>query len=190
MEEIEYTTMEEDMPVSDTLTNDELMSTSQDIGVEYMSTLGDVPEAASLTGAEAAGVMAMLGIWLAVVAVLALISLVAMWKIFTKMGLAGWKSLIPFYNLYVMLPLLGRPGWWLILFFVPFVNIAIAVIFALDLAKSFGRSAAFGVVALFLFSLIGYPMLAFGKDVYVGPGGAQATPDVAAPTPDVAAPAA
>lgn len=40
---------------------------------------------------------------------------------------------------------------------------------AIDLAKSFGRSTVFGVVALWLFSFVGYPILGFGKDQYIGP---------------------
>lgn len=31
-----------------------------------------------------------------------ILSIVAMWKIFVKAGQAGWKSLIPFYNMYIL----------------------------------------------------------------------------------------
>ena len=39
------------------------------------------------------------------------------------------------------------------------------------MAKSFGRSTAFGVIGLFLFSLVGYAILAFSSDKYIGPAG-------------------
>jgi uncharacterized membrane protein YhaH (DUF805 family) len=104
-------------------------------------------------------------IWLALV----VFSIVATWKLYTKAGKPGWASIVPFYNVYVLLQIAGRPGWWMLLFFVPFVNIVIGLLLALDLAKVFGKSTVFGVVGLFLFSTIGYAMLAFGSAKYTAP---------------------
>jgi hypothetical protein len=108
--------------------------------------------------------------WLAI----AVIMLAAGWKIFSKAGQAGWKILIPIYNIYIYLKIIGRPGWWLILLFIPFVNIIIAIIISLDLAKSFGRSEVFGIVWLFLISIVGHLILGFGSDKYVGPAAKKA----------------
>ena len=63
----------------------------------------------------------------------------------------------------------GKPGWWLLLFLIPMVNIVIGLLVAIDLAKSFGQSAAFGVIPLFLLGGIGYLVLGFGNYRYVGP---------------------
>ena len=71
--------------------------------------------------------------------------------------------------MYVMLKIVGRPDWWLLLYFIPLANIVVSIIVSIDLARSFGKSDVFGVVGLFLFSLVGYCMLAFGKDKYIGP---------------------
>jgi hypothetical protein len=46
---------------------------------------------------------------------IALLLIVAMWKVFTKAGQPGWASIIPIYNLYVWCKIVGRPGWWIIL---------------------------------------------------------------------------
>lgn len=97
------------------------------------------------------------------------IYLIAFWKIFVKAGRPGWAAIIPFYNMYVLLKIVGRPGWWLILFFIPIVNVVISIIVSLNLAKSFKRSEAFGIILLWLFSFIGYLMLGFGKSTYAGP---------------------
>lgn len=48
--------------------------------------------------------------------------IIAMWRIFTKAGQPGWAAIIPFYNIYVLMKVVGRPGWWLILFLIPLVN--------------------------------------------------------------------
>lgn len=103
-------------------------------------------------------------VWLVVLVLL----LVAMWKIFVKAGEAGWKCLIPFYNTYTLCRIAGRNGWWMLGFLVPFVNIIVALIIAIDLAKHFGKSTVFGVVGLWLFSIIGYLIVGFDKSTYVG----------------------
>ncbi len=86
---------------------------------------------------------------------------------FTKAGEAGWKSIIPIYNLIVLLKIVGREWWWVILFLIPIVGFIVWIIVALDLAKSFGRGTGFGIGLIFLtpiFALI----LGFGSDTYQG----------------------
>ncbi len=87
-------------------------------------------------------------------------------KIFTKAGKPGWASLIPFYNAYILLLIIGRPGWWLLFFFVPCVNMALSILISIELAKAFGRSVKFAIFGLIIFSFIGYPLLAFGDAKY------------------------
>lgn len=119
--------------------------------------------------------------------VFAVLFVVALWKVFTKAGKPGWASIVPIYNAYVLLQIAGRPGWWLLLIFIPFVNIVISLIISIDIAKAFGKSSVFGVVGLFFFSAIGYLMLGFGKAQYQG---AAAPAEPAAPTTPAAPPAA
>ncbi|MCK4337693.1 MAG: signal peptidase I [Candidatus Aminicenantes bacterium] len=88
------------------------------------------------------------------------------WKIFEKAGLPGWGAIIPIYNVYLFLKVAKRPGWWLLLYLIPLVNIVIAIIVIFDIAKYFGKSTAFGFGLLF-FSFIFYPILAFGSAEYV-----------------------
>lgn len=106
-------------------------------------------------------------VMLAVLAVIVLL-IVGMWKVFVKAGQPGWAVLIPIYNGYVLLKIAGRPGWWLLLGLIPLVNIVIAAIVAIDIAKSFGQSAAFGLILLFLLGGIGYIVLGLGNYRYIG----------------------
>ncbi len=92
---------------------------------------------------------------------------VGLWKSFSKAGLPGWGVLIPFYNLYLLMKLAGRPGWWLILLLIPVVNVVIAIITSMDIARRFGKGAGFGV-GLFFLPFIFYPMLGFGDAQYGG----------------------
>ena len=72
------------------------------------------------------------------------------WMIFTKAGEAGWKSIIPIWNILDLLKIVGREWWWIILMLIPIVSFVIWIIVALDLAKSFGRGTGFGIGLVFL----------------------------------------
>jgi hypothetical protein len=106
---------------------------------------------------------------------------IALWRVFTKAGQPGWAAIIPIYNYYIILKIVGRPGWWLVLYLIPVVNIIILVIVLNDLSKSFGHGVGFTLGLLFL-SLIFFAILGFGDSRYLGPAGASgavATPPAA-----------
>ena len=103
---------------------------------------------------------------------IALLLIVAMWKVFTKAGQPGWASIIPIYNLYVWCKIVGRPWWWILLMLIPFVNFIILIILCIDMAKSFGKGAGFGIGLAFL-GIIFWPILGFGSAQYQGPAVAQ-----------------
>ncbi len=138
-----------------------------------------------LTDKQAEGVMAIvmasIGLILAVAGAIAVFGIIVGWKLFTKAGKPGWASIVPIYNLVVMLQIAGKPVWWIIFFIVPGLN-ALSLIFcillSLGLAKSFGKGTGFAV-GLILVPIIFLPMLAFGKAQYLGPDGAAAAPAAA-----------
>jgi len=121
-------------------------------------------------GADAAaGVLgAMALIYFAIIVLM----VVSGWVIFTKAGKPGWAAIIPIYNIIVLLEVVGRPIWWIVLFFIPLVSLVMGIIVALDLSKSFGKGSGFGVGLAFL-GFIFAPILAFGDSKYVGPAAAQ-----------------
>ena len=103
---------------------------------------------------------------------IALLVIVATWKVFTKAGQPGWASIIPIYNLYIWCKIVGRPWWWILLMLIPFVNFIVAIILCIDMAKSFGKGAGFGI-GLALLGIIFWPILGFGSAQYQGPAAAQ-----------------
>lgn len=91
------------------------------------------------------------------------------WLIFKKAGLHGWAAIVPFYNIWTLCKLAGRPGWWFIWFIIPIVNIVIGIIIAIEVARRFGKGGAFGFFLLFWpLPFIGYPILGFGSAEYRG----------------------
>ena len=89
------------------------------------------------------------------------------WKVFTKAGQPGWAAIVPIYNLYILLKIAGKPGWWILLFFIPLVNLIIAILVAIEVAKAFGKGTGFGLGLAFL-GFIFYPILGFGDATYRG----------------------
>ncbi len=108
------------------------------------------------------------------------IAVIPYWVIFTKAGGPGWPALIPIYSFYVLLKVVGRPGWWLLLLLIPLLGFVIYVIIMNDLSKSFGHGAGFTLGLVFL-SLIFFYVLAFGSSTYRGPAGVAG--GMAAPPP-------
>jgi hypothetical protein len=116
--------------------------------------------------AEAAGPSPfLLVIYFALLAV----AIAGIWKTFVKAGKPGWAAIVPFYNVFVLVEISGRPVWWFLLFFIPCVNIVISIMVMIDVAAKFGKSAGFGV-GLALLGFIFFPILGFGDAQYQGGG--------------------
>ena len=99
------------------------------------------------------------------------LTIVAYWKIYEKAGQPGWASLIPIYNMYIILKIVGKPGWWLlVIIFFPPVGVFLAIWMTNLLSKSFGRGIICTLGLLFL-SPIFYMVLGFGDAKYIGPAG-------------------
>lgn len=96
------------------------------------------------------------------------VSIVAMWKLFEKAGEAGWKSIIPIYDLYILFKIAWGKGIMFLLLLIPVVNVVIYFILYWKLAKSFGQSTGMCVLMLF-FPQIVMLILAFGSAEYIGP---------------------
>jgi hypothetical protein len=115
------------------------------------------------TGAAFAGVFTTL-----IALAIGVVVLAAMWRVYTKAGEPGWAAIIPIYNIIVLFKIIGRPAWWIVLYFIPLVNFVIAIITYDGLSKSFGKGTGFTIGLIFLgpiFLLI----LGFGSARYVGP---------------------
>jgi len=95
---------------------------------------------------------------------------IAMWKVFEKAGQPGWAAIIPIYNWYIMTKIAGKPGWWVLMLLVPFVNIIFAIWLYNMISKSFGKDEGF-TVGLVLLSFIFWAILGFGSAKYLGPYG-------------------
>ena len=99
-----------------------------------------------------------------------LLIIISQWKIYTKANQPGWACLIPIYNIWIWIKIIGKPGWWLLMLIIPFVNIVFAIWMTNLLSKSFGKGEGF-TIGLILLPLIFYPILGLGSAKYLGPAG-------------------
>lgn len=108
-------------------------------------------------------------IFMALTAIIfAIVNIVAFWRIFEKAGIAGWKSIIPVYNLLNILDIVGKPRYWLLFLLIPGLHLFIPVWIIILLGQKFQQSDLF-IMGLFLFGFIFIPVLAFGDATYDKP---------------------
>lgn len=69
--------------------------------------------------------------------------------------------------MYVLLQIVGRPGWWLLLFFIPVINVVVGFVVCLDAAKAFGKGIGWAA-GLFFLAFVFWPMIGFGSARYRG----------------------
>ena len=119
-----------------------------------------------LTGDNVAGVIgAIFGVMMLVYLAVIVLMIAGMWMVFSKAGKPGWAAIVPIYNIIVLLEIVGKPIWWILLCLIPFVNIVIFILIAIDLAKVFGKGVGFALGLVFL-PFIFYPVLGFGSAQY------------------------
>ncbi|HPE54780.1 MAG TPA: signal peptidase I [Bacteroidales bacterium] len=63
------------------------------------------------------------------------------WPVFEKAGVPGWKTIVPFYNLYVWLKIIDKPMWWYIFLIIPFINVFMIMLMLVETAKCFEKHA-------------------------------------------------
>lgn len=71
----------------------------------------------------------MVAISMFMVLVFYILLIIANWRIFKKAGEAGWKSIIPIYNVYIMFKIVNMKSWfwWLIA-----INLCASIMFVID----------------------------------------------------------
>ncbi|MDB5147744.1 MAG: lepB [Mucilaginibacter sp.] len=101
--------------------------------------------------------------------ILIILPYVGLWKLFEKAGRPGLEAITPFYNLYVMIKLSGRPGWWFVLLLIPGLNILVAIGITIDFIKSYGKFSFAEHCAGVALQFIYLPKWGFDKDTkYLG----------------------
>ena len=64
------------------------------------------------------------------------------WKLYKKAGRKSWEALIPVYNAVVLMEIIRRPKWWVVLLFIPIINLMIFPVVWVETLRSFGKNSS------------------------------------------------
>jgi signal peptidase I len=64
------------------------------------------------------------------------------WKLYQKAGRKSWEALIPVHNAVVLMEIIRRPKWWVILLFIPIINLMIFPVVWIETLRSFGKNSS------------------------------------------------
>ena len=101
--------------------------------------------------------------------VLYILVVVALWRVFSKAGWPGILAIIPIVNLFILVKIGGMSAWLGLLYLIPIVNIVFGIIVALRVGRGFGKGGVFSFFLLWLFSVIGYFIIGYGRATYTKP---------------------
>ena len=79
--------------------------------------------------------------WFIFFLVLQVIHFLGTWKLYQRAGRKAWEAAVPVYNAVVLMKIINRPWWWVILMFIPIVNLIIIPVIWVETIRSFGRNS-------------------------------------------------
>jgi signal peptidase I len=92
--------------------------------------------------------------WFIFLLILQLIHGLGTWKLYVKAGRKTWEAFVPIYNAVILMKIISRPWWWVILLFLPIVNLIMIAAVWVETARAFGKDKK--VDALLCIATIGF----------------------------------
>ncbi|MBV7267868.1 signal peptidase I [Winogradskyella luteola] len=77
--------------------------------------------------------------WFIFLMILQIIHGLGTWKLYVKAGRQAWEAFVPVYNAVVLMKIVSRPWWWVILMFLPIVNLIMIPAAWVETARAFGK---------------------------------------------------
>lgn len=77
--------------------------------------------------------------WLLFILIIQVIHFLGTWKLYVKAGRKAWEAAIPVYNAIVLMQIINRPKWWVILLFIPIINLLMFPVLWVETIRSFKR---------------------------------------------------
>lgn len=90
---------------------------------------------------------------------------VGLYKIFEKIGIEGWKALVPFYSTYIACKTIKKSWLWIITYYVPFLGFVVWMGIIVELMKLLGKTSFKEHFLGVVFAPIYLPYIGFKEDV-------------------------
>ena len=84
--------------------------------------------------------------WFIFFLLLQVIHYVGTWKLYIKAGHKPWEAAVPIYNAIILMKIINRPIWWVILLFIPVVNLIMFPVVWVETLRSFGKNKTIDTV--------------------------------------------
>lgn len=78
--------------------------------------------------------------WLIFILIIQIIHGLGTWKLYLKAGRQAWEAFVPIYNGIILMKIIKRSPWWVILLFLPVVNLIMFPVVWVETARSFGKN--------------------------------------------------
>ena len=78
--------------------------------------------------------------WFIVLIVIQVIHGLGTWKLYVKAGRQAWEAFVPIFNAVILMKIIRRPIWWVILLFLPIINLIMLPVVWVETARSFGKN--------------------------------------------------
>ncbi len=72
------------------------------------------------------------------------------WKLYQAAGYKPWQAIIPIYNAVILMKIIRRPAWWVILLFIPTINLILFGVIWVETLRSFGKYSTKDTVLVLL----------------------------------------
>ena len=79
--------------------------------------------------------------WFIFFLVIQVIHFLGTWKLYIKAGRKPWEAIVPVYNAVILMKIINRPWWWVILLFIPIINLIMFPVVWVETARSYGRNS-------------------------------------------------
>ncbi|MEO9891280.1 signal peptidase I [Aurantibacter sp.] len=88
--------------------------------------------------------------WIIFILIVQVIHFLGTWKLYVKAGRKAWEAAIPVYNAIVLMQIINRPKWWVVLLFIPIINLLMFPVVWVETIRSFGRNKLWETWAVIL----------------------------------------
>jgi signal peptidase I len=76
--------------------------------------------------------------WFLFFIVIQVLHFLGTWKLYVKAGRKAWEAAVPIYNGVILMQIINRPKWWIVLLFIPVVNLLMFPVLWIETIRTFG----------------------------------------------------
>ncbi|NQV77605.1 MAG: signal peptidase I [Lutibacter sp.] len=79
--------------------------------------------------------------WFIFFLIIQVIHFIGTWKLYVKAGRKSWEAIVPIYNALILMKIIKRPTWWVLLLFIPIINLLMFPVIWIETIRSFGKNS-------------------------------------------------